>query len=73
MTTFFDVYSIHFTCASFAALEITKELKDLSGPTLKEFKAELKTNAVIQPKLTALREEVEQFARKFPLPGFDTL
>lgn len=55
------------------ALEITKELKDLSGPTLKEFKAELKTNAVIQPKLTALREEVEQFARKFPLPGFDTL
>lgn len=55
------------------AIEITKELKDLAGPTLKEFKEAVKTNQVVQPKLTALREEVENFARKFPLPGLDNL
>ncbi|XP_071814134.1 serine hydroxymethyltransferase-like [Apostichopus japonicus] len=55
------------------ALEITKELKALSGPTLKEFKAALKTNAEVQPKITALREEVENFAKQFPLPGLDTM
>ncbi|XP_067128389.1 serine hydroxymethyltransferase [Centruroides vittatus] len=51
-------------------LNIAVEVKAASGPTLKEFKAKLEENK-FQEKLKVLREEVENFAMKFPLPGYE--
>ena len=53
-----------------AGIKLTKEVAALSGPTLKEFKQMVETNEDVRKKIAALREEVETFAMKFPLPGF---
>ncbi|KAK3091780.1 hypothetical protein FSP39_022568 [Pinctada imbricata] len=52
-------------------LVITKEAMQGCGPTLKEFKAKLVEDEAIKSKIAALRTEVENFAVKFPMPGFD--
>ena len=36
-----------------------------------EFKAYLLENSDAVKQISALREEVETFARQFPIPGFD--
>ncbi|XP_071797778.1 serine hydroxymethyltransferase, cytosolic-like isoform X1 [Asterias amurensis] len=51
-------------------IKLTKEIEPLCGPTLKEFREMVATNKEVQAKITVLREEVEAFASKFPLPGF---
>lgn len=43
------------------------------GPTMKEFKAKLVEDPEIQKKVAALKDEVETFALKFPLPGLEEL
>lgn len=50
---------------------LTKEVKAVAGPTLKEFKEKLASEPVFKERLAQLRNEVEQFAGQFPMPGFE--
>jgi len=49
------------------ALEIQKQ----SGPTLREFKEKVLNDPDTQKKIFELRKKVEEFAVKFPMPGYD--
>lgn len=51
------------------ALKICAEALKLSGPKLVDFQETVHKNADIAAKVKALREEVEEFSGKFPLPG----
>ncbi|PSN30514.1 Serine hydroxymethyltransferase [Blattella germanica] len=51
-------------------LQLSKEVTKISGPKLVDFKRVLKEDSAINAKVNALREEVENFAKKFPLPGY---
>jgi glycine hydroxymethyltransferase len=52
------------------AMVIAIEAHKASGPLLKEFKAKLE-EPEFASKLQNLKQRVEDFAVKFPLPGFD--
>lgn len=49
------------------ALQIALKIQDSSGPKLRDFVAHIEGNSEID----ALREKVNAFASKFPMPGFD--
>lgn len=51
---------------------IAKSLKEKTGPKMKDFQAALASEEQIQkiPELVQLRNEVKEFARKFPTIGF---
>lgn len=55
------------------ALKICAEVLKISGPKLSNFKETLCTNAEISSKVAALREEIQDYSRKFPLPGHESL
>ncbi|XP_011505707.1 PREDICTED: serine hydroxymethyltransferase, cytosolic [Ceratosolen solmsi marchali] len=50
-------------------LQLANEITLKSGPKLVDFNNVLKSDATIQQKVNDLKEEVENFAGKFPLPG----
>ncbi|XP_042208961.1 serine hydroxymethyltransferase-like [Homarus americanus] len=50
------------------AFKIAKTVQDKSGPKLVDFKRVLNEEE-FKARVTALREKVEDYARKFPLPG----
>jgi len=50
-------------------LELTIKTQGITGPKLKDFVAAIKDNAEVE----AIRSEVNNFATKFPMPGFDPL
>ena len=50
---------------------LAKEIQDGCGPTLKEFKARMVEDEGIKSRITTLKSQVEEFADRFPLPGFD--
>lgn len=52
-------------------LTLTTEIKNASGPLLKDFQMKLTTDPDFQRKIYELRQKVEDFALKFPLPGYD--
>ena len=52
------------------AVEIAKEAKSKTK-TLKDFTAFIATDPEINAKCDALRSEVNNFALKYPMPGFD--
>ncbi|XP_070547159.1 serine hydroxymethyltransferase, mitochondrial-like [Ptychodera flava] len=53
-------------------IEITREAKQKTGTAkLKEFKEFIMQDDVTQKKISELREEVETFARQYPMPGFE--
>ncbi|XP_064477682.1 serine hydroxymethyltransferase-like [Ornithodoros turicata] len=52
-------------------LSFALEVKGLAGPTLKEYKAHLDTDPQCQQKLKEIRDEVESFALKFYMPGYE--
>ncbi|XP_029658185.1 serine hydroxymethyltransferase [Octopus sinensis] len=52
---------------------LCKEIYSKSGPSFSEFKAFLEKDADIQKKVANVREQVKQFAEKFPMPGLDDL
>ncbi|ESP03904.1 hypothetical protein LOTGIDRAFT_149590 [Lottia gigantea] len=52
------------------AIVLTAEVAASSGPTLKEFKAKLEDQQV-RTKIEQIKKHVEDFAMKFPMPGFD--
>lgn len=51
-------------------IQLSLEVMAQSGPTLKEFKSKLDEDPFKQ-KIIAIKEQVENFAIKFPLPGQD--
>ena len=53
------------------AVEITKKLKEQTGPKLKDFKALLADGQPIPDDIAALRADVETFAMEFPTIGFE--
>ncbi|XP_011304853.1 serine hydroxymethyltransferase, cytosolic isoform X2 [Fopius arisanus] len=52
-------------------LELSKQVTAKSGPKLVDFKKVLENDPEIKSKVKALRDEVENFSRKFSLPGYD--
>lgn len=54
---------------------ITLEIQNDMSPkaTLKEFKDQLAGDGKHREKINALKEEVEQFASSFPIPGLPDL
>lgn len=53
-----------------AGLRLAKEITLKSGPKLADFKDVLQTDSSILEKITKIKTKVEDFARKFPIPGF---
>jgi glycine hydroxymethyltransferase len=51
-------------------LELSKEIAAVSGPKLVDFKAAVHSDQ-FTPKVNALREEIETFSAKFPMPGYE--
>ncbi|GFG32869.1 hypothetical protein Cfor_06358 [Coptotermes formosanus] len=51
-------------------LQLSKEVTKVSGPKLVDFKRVLKEDNTFVQKVHQLREEVEEFSRNFPLPGY---
>jgi glycine hydroxymethyltransferase len=49
-------------------LSLAKEISDASGPKLVDFKAAVHGN--FHDKVAALRNEVEEYSVKFPMPGY---
>jgi len=50
------------------AIDITLKIQNKTGKALKDFEPALPGH----PDILKLREDVEAFSRKFPMPGFDT-
>lgn len=53
------------------ALKLGKEVVKLSGPKLVDFNKAVNENAEIKAKINTLKEEIENYIRSFPLPGYD--
>ncbi|XP_063707173.1 serine hydroxymethyltransferase isoform X2 [Culicoides brevitarsis] len=53
------------------ALKLSKEISAVSGPKLVDFKKACHENETFSAKIKKLKEEIESFSKKFPLPGFD--
>lgn len=52
-------------------VKIALEAQSATGDVMKDFLSHIETNTEIKAKIDTLREEVESFARGFPMPGFD--
>lgn len=52
-------------------IKLALGIQSTCGPLLKEFNAKVHGDAEVRTKIQALKEEVEEFALKFPLPGYD--
>jgi len=53
------------------ALQLSKEITAISGPKLVDYKRIIEEDQTLKAKVKALREEVERFSNKFPLPGYE--
>ncbi|XP_041978683.1 serine hydroxymethyltransferase isoform X2 [Aricia agestis] len=53
------------------ALKLAQEITKISGPKLADFNKIIETDDAIQKKINALKDEIENFSRTFPLPGYD--
>lgn len=51
------------------ALKLAQEITKVSGPKLVDFNKVVEDNAEIKLKVSKLKEEIESYSRKFPLPG----
>ena len=63
--------NVNLQFARYRAVDITVMLKgkDGAGPKLKDFKAYVDSKEV--PEITALKHDVEEFAKEFPTIGFE--
>jgi len=50
-------------------LQLSREIAAASGPKLVDFKSACHSDA-FSGKVKALRQEVEEYSGKFPLPGY---
>lgn len=55
------------------ALNLAVEIQAVSGPKLVDYKKVLHENSEFGAKIDALRQQVEDFAMQFPLPGREDL
>lgn len=53
------------------AVEANKKLSETTKPTGKAFREFLPKDPVSMSKIEDLKKRVEEFAGKFPIPGFD--
>lgn len=54
------------------AVQLAQEIGKVSGPKLADFNKIIEENADFKNKIATLRNEVENYSRKFPLPGLET-
>ncbi|KAG8188573.1 hypothetical protein JTE90_007179 [Oedothorax gibbosus] len=52
-------------------LQLALDVKSKSGPLLKDFKSKLAEDPEFQQRVKELRNNVENFASQFPLPGYE--
>lgn len=52
-------------------VKIALEAQHATGDVMKDFLSYIESNAETKAKIASLRIEVESFARRFPMPGFD--
>jgi len=52
-------------------IQLAIDVKEKSGPTLKEFNATFNNDQVFHERMFELRKQVETFAIQFPMPGYD--
>ena len=52
-------------------IQLGLDIAKASGPTTKDFIATMENNEEFKSKIKALREEVEEFSAKFPMPGHE--
>ncbi len=52
------------------AIDVDKKVAETEKPTVKAFNSYLKNDDVVQ-RISDLRKRVEEFAVKFPMPGFE--
>ena len=55
----------------YLAIQLTLEAQIDCGPTMKDFRTKLAEDEKVKAKIANLRQEVENFALSFPMPGFD--
>ena len=65
--------SADFKWIVIVGIQLTLEVQKDCGPTIREFKAKVSADAEVKAKLQVLKNDVEEFAVKFPLPGHDDL
>lgn len=51
-------------------LKLAIEISAKSGPKLVDFKRLIEEDSDVKGKVASLRNEVEEFCSKFPLPGY---
>lgn len=54
------------------ALKLAQEITKVSGPKVADFNKTIEENADFKNKINNLKEEIENFSKSFPLPGFET-
>lgn len=54
------------------ALKLAQEITKISGPKLADFNKVIEENNDVKSKVQTLKEEIENYSRSFPLPGFET-
>ncbi|XP_050068576.1 serine hydroxymethyltransferase isoform X2 [Anopheles maculipalpis] len=52
-------------------LRLSKDIANVSGPKLVDFKRVIHEDATFSAKVQSLRKEVEQYSEQFPLPGYE--
>lgn len=53
------------------AIHLALEVKAATGNSIKDFESALKNNTEFKTKMNGLKSEVQEYASKFPMPGFD--
>lgn len=53
------------------ALKIAKEVTKISGPKLVDFNKTIEQSDDFKSQIHNLKEEIENYSKAFPLPGFD--
>ena len=54
-----------------SALMLAVEVSKVSGPKLVDFKKVVEEDATFHKKVLEIKTQVENFAIKFPMPGYD--
>lgn len=54
------------------ALKLAQEITKVSGPKVADFNKTIEESADFKAKIKNLKEEIENYSRSFPLPGFET-
>lgn len=69
------IFNSTVICVSLLGIQLTVEIQTSMNPkaTLKEFKEKLAQDENYQKRMKEIREEVEAFAEKFPMPGLPEL